>query len=72
MDYPAIRYSLGNMEKIIADNRTYIKLKSYEVTVIDKNPDSDIPDKMLELPYCRFGRSYVADNLNHWTFTLYY
>lgn len=72
MKYPAIRYSLRDMGKTKANNKTYNKLMSYEIIVIDKNPDSSIPFKVLELSYCRFDRFYIADNLNHYVFTIYY
>lgn len=72
MSYPAIRYKLNSIDNQNANNRAYILSRSYEVTVIDANPDSEIPDKVLQLPMCRFNRHYTADNLNHYVFTLYY
>lgn len=72
MNYPAIVYSLGDIRKLHANNEMYKKLTVYEVILIDKNPDSEFVDKILELPYCSFNRFYPADNLNHWVFTLYY
>ena len=72
MCYPAIRYSRKTIENEHADNIIYRHLTSYEVTLIDKNPESTYITKLLELPYCRHDRHYVADNLNHDTFTIYY
>lgn len=72
MKYPAIRYSLYNIENYHADNMPYKQAKAYQLTLIDLNPDSEFVDKISQLPYCRFDRSYAADNLNHYTFTLYY
>lgn len=72
MNYPAIRYKLSRIKIGFANDKIYSKKKSYDVTVIDKNPDSTIPDEMLEFPYCNFDRFYTADGLNHWAFTLYY
>ncbi len=45
---------------------------AYQVIVIDKNPDSDYVKKVSLLPMCSFDRHYVADNLNHDAFTLYF
>ena len=70
MRYPAIKYSLNNVSLIFANNNTYRNLQSYEVTLIDRNPDSEYVAKILQIPYCKFNRFYVADNLNHWTFTI--
>ena len=72
MQYPAIVYSLSDMEPKRADDGIYTLPKRYNVTVIDKNPDSVLPDKMIALPLCSFDRFYTSDNLNHWTFSLYY
>lgn len=72
MQYPAIRYSLNDIENLHADNRVYSQRKSYSVTLIDWNPDNVYVDKLSALPTCSFDRHYVADNLNHYVFTLYF
>lgn len=72
MKYPAIRYSISNIENIVANDLPYKQLKAYKVTLIDPNPDSQYVDRISRLPYCRFNQYYPADNLNHWVFTLYY
>ena len=72
MKYPAIRYSLDNITQIHADDLPYISANRYLVTIIDRNPDSILPSLLAALPFCKHERTYVADNLNHWVFTLYY
>jgi len=72
LTYPCIIYKLSKIDTRAADNLSYIKYKRYSVTVIDRNPDSKIPDKVLDLPMCSFDRFYTADNLNHWNLELYY
>lgn len=72
MQYPAIVYSRKDIEKRPADDSTYRKLPSYEVILIDKNPDSKYVEKIFDLPYCSFDRHYESDNLNHDVFTLYF
>lgn len=71
MNYPAIVYALKGVDKLRADNGVYIMLPHYELTLIDKDPNSPYVAKLLSLPYCRFDRHFKADNLNHFTFTLY-
>lgn len=71
MKYPAIRYSLKNVNPTFANNGLYRITPSYEVTLIDTNPDSEYVAKILRIPYCRFDRAYTANNLNHWTFTIH-
>lgn len=73
MIYPCIRYSKSDVATKKASDRIYIKDNRYEITVIDKNPDSAIPDSILErFPYCSFDRWYPSNNLNHFVLTLYY
>ena len=72
MKYPAIKYSLSNIEIKNADDTSYNNKRVYELILIDSNPDSEFVDKLLQLPYCSFDRFYPSDNLNHYSFTLYY
>lgn len=72
MNYPAIVYSRKKPEIRFANNGVYAHLQCYEVTVIDKNPDSEIAVKLFNRPLTGFDRHYKADNLNHDTFTLYH
>lgn len=72
MSYPCIKYSLSKIDTKFADNISYIRQKAYIVTVIDRNPDSQIFEKVSMLPRCSFDRMYKADNLNHWVFSIYY
>lgn len=72
MQYPAIVYSRKDIENKFANNLAYIQSLCYEITVIDKNPDSEIVINVAKLPLCRFDRHFTLDNLNHDVFTLYF
>ena len=72
MSYPAIVYSRKTIDNSYANNSVYKQNYAYEITVIDKNPDSEIVNKVSKLPTCRFDRHFKSDNLNHDVFTLYY
>lgn len=72
MQYPAIVYSRSNIKNLRADDSVYRQLPAYEVTVIDKDPDSEIMWKVSQLHYCSFDRHFTVDNLNHDVFTLYF
>ena len=73
MEYPCIRYSLSGIDQKNANNKHYMNTNRYEVTVIDYNPDSDIPGKILaRFPMASFDRPYPSGNLNHCVLTLYY
>lgn len=71
-NYPCIDYQLNRIESNHADNLPYLHAKSYTLTVMDKDPDTKIPENLLNLPYCSFDRTYSADNLYHAVLTIYY
>lgn len=72
MNYPAIVYSRSRIDNTFADNTVYKQKVSYEITVIDEDPDSEIVKKVSLIPMCRFDRHFTSNNLNHDTFTIYY
>lgn len=72
MKYPCIKYDLAGQYGNFADNVRWMKPKRWTLTYIDENPDSEMYEKLLAIPYCSFDRLYKADNLNHFVFTLYY
>lgn len=72
MNYPAIVYGLEDIENTFANDGVYSSKRKYLVTVIDENPDSQIVDKVANLPTCRYNRHFQSDNLNHDVFILHY
>ena len=71
MKYPAIRYSRNRIENTSADNVTYRQDVSYTITVIDRDPDSEVVERVSLIPHIVHDRSYVADNMNHDVFILF-
>lgn len=69
--YPCIIYSFENAELLYANNKPYGVSKEYSLTVVDEDPDSEIADKMLLLPLCKFTGSYQTEGLNHYKFSLF-
>lgn len=72
MVYPAIVYSRRPVDNIHANNSVYGQFDAYDVVMIDGNPDSEYAAKISRLPKCRHEQHYIADNLNHDKFTIYY
>ena len=72
LQYPCIVYKLDYVNTEFAGNLPYNRRKRYLVTVIDRNPDTSIPDLVGELPLCSFERSMVVADLNHYIFNLYF
>ena len=73
MKYPCIVYAKSSGRPTYADNNIYTFKQGYDVTVIDPDPDSSIPKSLMEtFSYIQHDREYIADNLHHSTFTIYY
>jgi len=72
MKYPAIRYFRKKINNTFANDSVYKQDTCYELIAIYDDPDSDIPLKLSTLPKCVHDRQYVADNLYHDVFTLYF
>lgn len=71
LKYPAIVYSRSDIRNRPANDMVYSQFTFYDLTVIDKNPDSLLVYAVASLPRCKFGRHYKSDNLNHDTFTIF-
>jgi hypothetical protein len=72
MSYPCIVYNREDLQTTHANNQPYNIEKQYTVTVMDRDPDSEIPDQVAALPKCSFNRFYTADGLNHDVFQLFF
>lgn len=72
MQYPCIRYERNGSKVQRAGNKLYLRAKRYQITVIDRNPDSTLPGLVEEFDFCEFDRWFAADNLNHWVFNVFF
>lgn len=72
MEYPCIIYKRNKRKDFFSNNHVYLGMKQYSITVVDKNPDSQIPEKVSEMQYCAFSTHFAADGLNHDIYTLYF
>jgi len=72
MKYPCIVYHRDYALTNHADDKPYRVTKRYLITVIDRDPDSSIPDKIAMLPTCVYDRFFTADNLNHDVFKVFF
>lgn len=73
MRYPAIRYGIKDIKTKSANNlAAYTVSTGYECIYISKDPaGEEFLRAMFQIPYCKFGRYYRAENLHHYTFTIY-
>jgi hypothetical protein len=72
LSYPCIIYEWDGTTTRYADNRIYSMMRRYTVTVIDRDPDSQIPLAVAKLPMCSHDRNFISDGLYHFVYTLYY
>ena len=72
IQYPCIVYSRDTGRTRFADNIPYNHKKKWSITVIDRDPDTTVPDALIMLPMCVHNRSYTAKNLYHHVFSLYF
>lgn len=73
MKYPCIVYRKSNNMRLYGSDVIHFSKQEYLITVIDKNPDSLMPDQIeSKLQYCGVDQHYTIDNLNHIVLSLYY
>lgn len=72
MVYPAIVYELDDIDTFKANDKSYILNRRYSIKYISRDPDNNVIDEIMELPYCSFSRRFIIDNLYHDCFDLYF
>ena len=72
LTYPCIIYKRDYADTKFADDIPYSFKVRYMITVIDRDPDSEIPNKVASIPMSTFNRFYTADNLNHDVFNVFF
>lgn len=72
MKYPAIVYERDRSDTQFANNSPYAVRRNYSITLITRDPDDGIFEALAGLPLCAHQRYYVADNLNHDVFSIYF
>lgn len=72
LKYPCAVYDLDGVNARRANNKAYLSHNRYIVTFITTDPDNTYYDAMMEhFLYVRFDRSYKADGLYHFVYTVY-
>lgn len=69
--YPCAIYKRVQNPTEYADNVPYLRNKRYQVTVIDRDPDSPLPDLVGGLPGASFVSHFTKDELNHDVFNVH-
>ena len=72
MKYPCIIYERSDSLTHAADDVDYLRYKKWTVTVIDRDIDSLIPDRVESLEFSVFDRYFVVDGLHHNVFQIHF
>lgn len=72
IQFPCIIYSRDGTSADRANNGLYRHAKRYQITVVDRNPDTELADKIEALQYASFERFFAADDLNHYVFSIFF
>lgn len=71
MQYPCFVYSFMDYYTVHADNVKYLTQDRYSITLITKEASPEQTIEAIEaMPYVKFDRYYVADNLHHFSYTI--
>lgn len=71
IQYPAVVFHLSKIEIDRASDVPYKGAKEYSVTLITKDPEPDVIDEILKIPYSSLDTTYISDGMNHFVFTFY-
>lgn len=72
MEYPCFVYRRFDIQPVFANNDPYRLTVRYQLTVIDRDPDSTLPGQVAALPLCRYVRFFATQGLNHDVFNLFF
>lgn len=74
MEFPCIKYDNSGEDVRHSDNMRFIMRDLWTITVIDPDPDSEIPAKLYERfqNLIRKDREFATDGLHHFVYRLYF
>lgn len=73
LKYPCVIYNLSSGNATYADNSVHTYTNRFELIFIYRKQNMEIVETVLRtFPMCTVSRVYIADNLYHYVFNLYY
>lgn len=70
--YPCIIYSLSSENIKHASDSNYIFYNQYSIQLISKTSEPIQMEKLRSLSLCSMNRVFIADNLYHYNYTIYF
>ena len=71
LQYPCVIYSLKDIKARKADNMPYTTSLGYSLLFMTKDPKDERIISFMNLEHCKFDRYYSADNVHHYSYTVY-
>ena len=72
LEYPCILYQIARRTSKHADDVRYIDRIQFTVTAITRDPNSDIPYKIMDsFDYVSHDNNFISERLYHDVFTVY-
>lgn len=72
MQYPCFIYEVDQFDIKRANNQTYALTRRYQVTYVSTDVTNTQHEKVARLPMSSFSRYFVADQLHHYVYSLYF
>ena len=72
MEYPCVKYERDRIMGTFADNIPYEHRTRYQLIYISRDVDDTMVQTLARLPRCSHERFYVANQLNHDVFTIFF
>ena len=69
--YPAVVFHLSKIKLDHADDVPYKGAREYSITLITKEPEPEVLDEIIKIPYTTLDTTYISDGMNHFVFTTY-
>lgn len=70
--YPCIIYDLDKPDVKFADNAPYALYDQYSLKYITRDPDDMTRNQIIMFQLCSADKPYMADNLYHYPFRIYW
>lgn len=73
LTYPCAKIELEDIDSVKADNTVYMMNRRYSIMYITRDIMDDPTERILTaFSFASFDRTYKADNLYHYVYSIYY